>query len=405
VQNAALLAAANAIVITDREGHILWANPAFTRLTGYALDEVLGQTPRVLKSGVHDAAFYAHLWQTIQTGAVWHGQMVNQRKDGRTYTEEMTITPVHDAAGTIVRFIAIKQDVSARVAAEEAEHAARAAAEAALAQRDEFLSVAAHELKTPMTSLYGAVQLLQRCLPLDGDLSAADRKRVARSLAIVHRQSVKATQMVETLLDLSRLQRGKLRLEWAPTDLSAMVQHVVAQAEAKLEGQATLQPASPAVADQVPCTLRPVLPPEPVVAEVDALRLEQVLTNLIDNAIRYSPGGGEIEVSVQRTKRSGLGSGAAPGRAGDEGDTVVTLAVRDHGMGIPEAKRAGIFERFYQAHGEGHRSGLGLGLFISKEIVELHGGHIGVEFPEDGGTRFVVEIPYHCAASAASAKR
>jgi signal transduction histidine kinase len=175
-----------------------------------------------------------------------------------------------------------------------------------------------------------------------------------------------------------------------------MVQHVVAQAEAKIEGQASLQPA---VTDQTPCTVRAVLRAEPVLAEVDALRLEQVLTNLVDNAIRYSPNGGEVEVSVRRAQQvwrgPRAGAGAAGTGSGNDTDDVVILAVRDHGMGIPEAKRAGIFERFYQAHGEGHRSGLGLGLFISKEIVELHGGTIHAEFPEDGGTCFVVTLPEH----------
>jgi len=119
LQSEALLAAANGIVITDREGVILWSNPAFSRLTGYAEEEVIGRTPRIVKSGVHPAEFYASLWNTITSGEVWQGEVTNRRKDGSLYAEEMTITPVRNSFAVITNFIAIKQDVSGRKKAEE----------------------------------------------------------------------------------------------------------------------------------------------------------------------------------------------------------------------------------------------------------------------------------------------
>jgi PAS domain S-box-containing protein len=114
LQSAALASADNGIVITDRSGRIAWVNPAFTRLTGYTAAEVVGQNPRVLKSGRYDAAFYGEMWATITAGHVWRGELVNRRKDGSLYTEEMTITPVRAASGEVTHFVAIKQDVSAR---------------------------------------------------------------------------------------------------------------------------------------------------------------------------------------------------------------------------------------------------------------------------------------------------
>jgi PAS domain S-box-containing protein len=120
LQSTALNAAANGIVITDREGHIQWVNDAFTRLTGYSAAEAIDNNPRVLKSGHHDQQFYKNLWDTVLSGRVWHGEIVNKRKDGRLYTEEMTITPVLDAAGSVTNFIAIKTDITARKMAEEA---------------------------------------------------------------------------------------------------------------------------------------------------------------------------------------------------------------------------------------------------------------------------------------------
>ncbi|MGO8732848.1 MAG: PAS domain S-box protein [Terriglobia bacterium] len=119
LQSAALEAAALGIVITNPEGTILWVNPGFTALTGYTAEEALGQNPRVLKSGKHDQPFYRNLWDTIVAGKVWHGELTNRRKDGTTYVEEMTITPVLDEAGTIRNFIAMKQDVTDRKRAEE----------------------------------------------------------------------------------------------------------------------------------------------------------------------------------------------------------------------------------------------------------------------------------------------
>jgi len=114
LRSTALESAANAIVITDREGRITWVNPAFTRLTGYTAAEAIGRNPRLLKSGQHDPAFYRKMWETILAGQVWHGELVNRRKDGRLYHEEQTITPVRHADGTISHFIGIKQDISER---------------------------------------------------------------------------------------------------------------------------------------------------------------------------------------------------------------------------------------------------------------------------------------------------
>jgi sigma-B regulation protein RsbU (phosphoserine phosphatase) len=118
-QSIALEAAVDGIGITDTEGVLVWINPAFSELTGYSREEVIGQSPRVLKSGVHDAAFYERMWQTIAAGRVWKGEIVNKRKDGSLYTEEMSITPVRDGEGEIVNYVAIKRDITERKAAEQ----------------------------------------------------------------------------------------------------------------------------------------------------------------------------------------------------------------------------------------------------------------------------------------------
>jgi excisionase family DNA binding protein len=238
----------------------------------------------------------------------------------------------------------------------EAERAARATAERALNVRDEFLSVASHELKTPLTALSAYAQLALRRLKRDGHI---DQDRVEQALQTITGQAERLTRLLGQLLDISRLESGHLSLESQPTDVRALVRQVLTAAEAST--------------DQHPFAFEAPLPLEAV---VDPLRLEQVLVNLVDNAIKYSPEGGQIEVVLSQPTRE-----------------VFELSVRDHGLGIPPEKRGQIFERFYQAHANAHKSGMGLGLYITDQIVELHGGRIRAEFPTDGGTRFVVRLP------------
>jgi signal transduction histidine kinase len=239
----------------------------------------------------------------------------------------------------------------------EAERAARAAAEAALNIRDEFLSVASHELKTPVTALSAYAQLALRRIQRQGNIEA---DRVQQTLQTITGQAERLTRLLNQLLDISRLESGKLSLEPQLTDVRALVAQALTAAETSSDQQHTFSLDAPSALDAV----------------VDPLRLEQVLVNLLDNAVKYSPDGGRIELHLRQ---------ATP--------EVFEVSVRDHGLGIPPEKRSHIFERFYQAHANAQRGGMGLGLYITRQIVELHGGSIRAEFPDDGGTRFVVRMP------------
>jgi PAS domain S-box-containing protein len=236
----------------------------------------------------------------------------------------------------------------ARRAAEQADEAVRL--------RDEFVSVAAHELKTPVTSLRGFAELLLRFSDRGEQL---DPDRYRRILQAIHRQSERLARLVTQLLETTRLDAGQLLIDRHVEDLTPLVGRIVEQARAQSEQHELVFTAPP--------TLR---------ASVDALRLEQVLQNLLDNAIKYSPNGGPIDVDLAQPSPE-----------------VVQLTVRDRGIGVPPDQRSHIFERFYQAHADSHRSGLGLGLYVSRQIVDAHGGQLRFESPEDGGSRFVVEVP------------
>jgi signal transduction histidine kinase len=261
-----------------------------------------------------------------------------------------------DGSDARLRAVAeLQQKAASLERALAAEKAARAEAEAALRVREEFLSIASHELRTPITVLGAQAQLSLRRLQRNGQL---EPERVAQALRTMGTQADKLTKLVNQLLDISRLNGGRLQLDQAPTDLAALVDQVVASTRS-LTDKHSLSVTAPA---SFQC-------------EVDALRLEQVLTNLLDNAIKYSPDGGSVEVVLAQTSAS-----------------TVEVSVRDHGLGVPVDKRDRIFERFFQAHGSGH-SGMGLGLYVCRHIVELHGGQIRAEFPEDGGTRVSVVLP------------
>ncbi|MBV9171589.1 MAG: GAF domain-containing protein [Chloroflexi bacterium] len=228
----------------------------------------------------------------------------------------------------------------------------------AISIRDEFLSVAAHELKTPMTSLRGYAQLLEREFQRS---ESPNPVRAARAALTIQVQADKLARLVGQLLDVSRIQSGMLAIQREQTDVTELVRGAVDAARNQLREHTILFDA-----------------PGGLVLEIDPLRIEQVVTNLLDNAIKYSPEGGQIEVSV----------------SADDG--FVDLSVRDHGVGVPIEHRGHIFDRFYQAHAGGpltSMAGMGLGLYISRQIVELHGGSITAEYPDDGGTRLNVKLP------------
>jgi PAS domain S-box-containing protein len=366
-----------AVALVAADGTIVAASPAMARILGYPADELVGRSAREL---IHPddqeraAALLAALVQTPGAGAPphWWAESRMRCRDGTWRWMEGAGTNL--LAEPSVQALAITyRDVTERKRAEEEraqvlarEQAARAAAEAAVRARDELLAVAAHELRTPMTTLWGYTQFALRRLRRTRvpRRAALDRQRGREILRNIDAQAEKVNRLVDQLLDVSRLGAEKLVLERSATDLTRLVHEVVAAAQATT-GQHRL-----VVHGRLSL---PVL--------VEPLRFEQVLANLLHNAIKYSPDGGRIEVELAEV----LPDGRAPG--------TVRLAVRDHGVGIPPEHRPLIFDRYYQAHGEGHLRGLGLGLYVSRQIVELHGGRLTVEFPDDGGTRFVVTLP------------
>jgi PAS domain S-box-containing protein len=251
------------------------------------------------------------------------------------------------------------------VAQELAHHAAHAIdnarlyreAQDAIRVRDQFLSIAAHELKTPLTSLLGYAQLFRRRAERERDLSERDE----RALRVIVEQGLRLNKMILALLDIARIETGQLSIERTSIDLVALVRRVVEETHALLDQQQL----------QLSC------PSGPLMIMGDELRLEQVLQNLISNALKYSLNTGAVQIRVEQ-----------------EHDTA-RIVVADQGLGIPTADIPRLFERFYRASNADvqHITGMGIGLYIVKEILLLHGGTITVESTEGEGSTFIVDLP------------
>lgn len=223
--------------------------------------------------------------------------------------------------------------------------------------RETFLSVASHELKTPLTSLLGYAQVLQRRTAREHTLNERDQ----RTLHVIATQAERMNRMVAALFDLSRIQTGQLSIKQAPLDLCSLAQRVTNEIQPTL--------------DRHVLTLD--VPDEPLIVDGDELRLEQVLLNLIQNAIKYSPASELIRVRVEQ--RDGHGC----------------IEVSDQGIGIPQGALPQLFQRFYRADNAQlqHISGMGVGLYVVKEIMDLHGGTVEVSSQEGAGSSFTICLP------------
>jgi PAS domain S-box-containing protein len=341
-----------AIFLLDAEGHVRSWNAGAERIKGYAAPEIIGKHFSIFYP--EDAVRSGHPLEELRIASE-EGRYEEEgwriRKDGSTFWANVVITALRDPSGELVGFAKVTRDLTERKKAEE--HRARLlAAEEAVAIRDEFMRIAAHELKTPLTGAKVGVQLLRRSFK-----SVKLTSGQTLALDTIGTQIDKLAALVGRLLDTTRLDAGVLALERVEVDLVELVCAGAEQWRALSDKHEIV----------VTCG------PERLAARIDRIRIEEVLSNLMDNAIKYSPAGGRIEVGL------------------DHSASTATLKVRDHGLGVGPEHRARLFEPFYQAHPD--RSGMGLGLHITRGFVEMHGGTITAEFPEDGGTRFVVSLP------------
>lgn len=345
-------------------------NTTLARINGLPAAEHIGR--RAVELHPQIAPLWERYWQqVIETGEPIIGLELDGLALGISTYVLVDYYPVRGAGGELLGVGIIVQDISGRKAAEqerlqllereraarEAEEAARARAEEAVRLRDAFLSVAAHELKTPLTALIGQAQLLRRRLSQAGTLEEANE----RSIAIVVDQAQRLNQLINDLLDGARLDSGQLLVTRSPLDLGRLLRRVVDEQRQGL----------------VRHSIDVEIGGEPLIVAGDNTRLEQVLQNLLSNAVKYSPNGGSILVRAY----------AAGGCA--------VLSVRDQGIGIDPEAIPRLFERFYRAPSAERAGvgGVGVGLYVVREIVRQHGGTIDVESANSAGSIFTVTLP------------
>jgi PAS domain S-box-containing protein len=354
----------DAIISKTLEGIVTSWNSGATRLFGYTAEEMIGSSitrliPAELLPEEDEILAKLRRGERIE-----HYETRRRVKDGSLVDVSLTVSPIHDVTGAIVGASKIARNVTAfRAAMAErdellaSERAARNEAERMGNLKDEFLATLSHELRTPLTAILGWCNVLRR----KKNLTEADLKD---AIETIHRNAKTQAQIIEDLLDMSRIVSGKIRLETDEIDLGDLVQVAV-------DG---IRPSASAKG----LTIRLLREPEAVMVNGDPSRLQQILWNLLTNAMKFTPNHGLIRVTVQRV------------------DDHVELEVKDSGIGIRRDFLPFVFERFRQADGSTTREhgGLGLGLSIVRDLVELHGGTIAASSRgENQGSTFTVRLP------------
>ena len=348
--------AAEDIFITDPNGVIEYVNPAFERITGFSREEAIGKKPSFLKSGVHPLAFYEQLWQTIKAGRAWTGRFINKRKDGSLITEDATISPILDSAGSTLGYVSLKRDVTQQAKFEgQVRHAQKLEAVGQLA------GGVAHDFNNLLQGIRGHSELAVADLPQEHPSR--------ENLEQVIKATDRAADLVRRLMLFSR--REAIRPEYLEmNDIVSGLMKLIRRL----------------IGEQI--ELRPSLSEGLWKVYGDAVQIEQVLVNLCLNSRDAMPGGGLITI---RTENSTLDSdfcAAHPwGRQGD----FVQLQVTDNGTGMPAAVKQHLFEPFYTTKEVGKGTGLGLATVFG--IVKQHEGLITVYSEEGLGTSVRIYFP------------
>jgi PAS domain S-box-containing protein len=341
-----------AVFLVDPGGIVRSWNDGAELIKGYTADEIVGR---------HISTFYmpeerdggkpARLLGLAEREGRVEDEGWRVRKDGSRFWADVIITALRSPQGDVIGFVKVTRDLTERVRAQH-ERLRLAHAEEAIRLRDEFLSIASHELRTPLTALQLQLERLE-------ELTAAGPPKLSGKVSGAVRSTQRLGVLIDSLLDVSRIATGQLSLRPHEMDLRPAVEEL-------LDG---LRDGADRAGSQL--TLSGV---ESLRGEWDQVRLEQLITNLVANAIKYGAGR-PIEVTVERTADSAV------------------ISVRDHGPGIAPDDMRRIFDRFERASSVRHHGGFGLGLYVSREIARAHGGRIEVENAEDGGARFTVRLP------------
>ncbi|HEX8434714.1 PAS domain S-box protein, partial [Archangium sp.] len=337
--------------MADETGSIFWYNQRWFDYTGTTLEEMLGWGWQKVHHEDHVQRVVERFTQHVAEGKVWEDTFPLRGKTGEYRWFLSRARPIRDETGRVRRWFGTNTDITAQLEAE-------AQLKEALRARDEFLSIASHELRTPLTSLKLQFQMTQRRIGR-GDPHAYSPEQVVKLVEQSNQQLARLGRLINDMLDIARIRTGRLVIEPGPLDAVELLHEVLERL-----GPHLAEAGTPATLDA----------PERLEVRWDRFRIEQVVTNLLTNAMRYGDG---KPVTVKLRTHEGH----------------VLLSVRDEGLGIAKEHQERVFNRFERAVSANDISGLGLGLFISRQIVEAHGGRIWLESAGPGqGTTFFVEL-------------
>jgi len=345
------------VVMTNAAAEIEYVNPRFTELTGYSTAEVYGKNPRILQSGLMPAEHYRKIWDVLRSGRTWKGEFLNRKKDGELYWENATISPVLNAQGTITHYVAVKEDITDNKRLWSELVAAKEKAEESDRLKTAFLANMSHEIRTPMNGILGFSELLK-----DPLLSGTEKDEY---IDLILQSGRRMLGIINDLIDISKIETGEITAHISETSIFEVFQELKAFF-ASLMRRKNLY---------LHCSRS--LPPDESIILTDRNLLVQIMTNLLQNALKYTFSGG-VEFGYYKM-----------------GDTV-RMYVRDTGKGVPVHLQEKIFDRFHQGDFSDfpENDGVGLGLSISKSFVEVLGGRLELESTVGEGSVFAFSIPY-----------
>jgi PAS domain S-box-containing protein len=342
------------ILITDAAGRIQFANNKFLEVTGLNETEAVGQIPPQFKSDLTAPDVIHSLWNAIQKGSAWQGQIRSRRGNNDVFWAQLSISPILDSQGVATRFVALMEDITHRRQIEERMLESLREQQSTNRLKSDFITLVSHEFRTPLAAILNATELLEDSYDL---LSETKRQSFFNMITTeVHRLSA----MLQEILALGKIDAGQMQLRKQPVELLQLCQGVAQEAHLAFQKHPAIK----------------ILTTTPITTvQTDPQLLYLILLNLLSNALKYSP---------QNTTTTLTAS---------TDNNVIRLEIVDHGIGIPPSAQSHLFEAFYRAPNVGQIKGTGVGLYVTNRCVELLHGKIEVSSTPGEGSRFVVQLP------------
>ncbi len=346
---------------TNVDGKITYANDKFCNVSKYTREELIGNTHRIINSGIHSREFFSELWKTITSGNIWQGKICNKAKDGRYYWVDTVIVPFFDSDGKLYKYVSVRHEITFEKELQEQLKNQIQLAESAINSsnlKGEFICELSHEIRNALNSILGFAQVLD-----EYEMRAEQKDYLKR----IHAASEHILKLLSNTLDASRLQSSKLTLDKSLIDIRSVLNEVADMVKISIKNKGLKFNLE--IFDDVPSEIHG-----------DRYRISQILLNLIGNAIKFTEHGG-ITLTLKKVKDS------------KDNKFYLCFSVRDTGRGIPKEKLKYVFKEFEQCSLKDSKCGSGLGLAISKKLVELMNGKIWVKSKYGIGTSIYFQIP------------